>query len=298
MAVAAGRSPSPVNILEKVTSLFPLWVLSLSVAGWIKPMLFLPLSPFITPSLALVMFAMGLTLSPTDFIQVFKNWKWVLTGFIAQYTIMPSLAYILSVYIFKLPYDLCLGLILVGCCPGGTASNLVSMIAGADVALSVLMTTASTVAAIVVTPLLITLSIQSLPKSASSMVSNAMRLPDLVTSVMSVVLVPVISGLAVNSQYPDISSHVSSTYSPSLSVVAVALICGTVSAAARSSSGSVAIPIPSDVIVKLLAATTALHSLGNPTVISVKMMTVRPRCHTRRRFVSCSVCMPAHCPSP
>jgi BASS family bile acid:Na+ symporter len=97
---------------------------------------------------------MGITLRFEDFRNVIRNWRYVLVGFIAQYTLMPSLA-VAAACLFRLPEALRIGLILVGCSPGGTASNVVAMIAQADVALSVLMTMASTVAAVAITPLLI-----------------------------------------------------------------------------------------------------------------------------------------------
>lgn len=246
--------------------MFPLWVLCASISGWIYPKILIPFNPFVTPTLALVMFAMGLTLSPRDFVDVLKNWRWVIAGFVAQYSIMPSLGYLLGVHIFSLPYDLAIGLMLVGCCPGGTASNLVSMIAKADVALSVMMTTASTIAAIVMTPLLISLSVKSMPSSMTVMgvatSTAAISVPDLISSVMNVVLLPVISGLIVNTKFPKTSSTIANTYAPPLSVVAVALICGAVSAAAKSSNLSIARTVPSSVMIKLALAITALHSLG------------------------------------
>lgn len=89
-----------------------------------------------------------------DFKVVFTRPKEIIIGFIAQYTIMPLIAWGLSV-LLHLPSDIALGVILVGCCPGGTASNVITYIAGGDVALSVGMTITSTLAAPVMTPLLV-----------------------------------------------------------------------------------------------------------------------------------------------
>ena len=86
--------------------------------------------------LGVAMFGMGLTIKMDDFKRVFSRPKEILIGFIAQYTIMPVIAWILC-QLMQLPTDLALGVILVGCCPGGTASNVITYIAGGDVALSV-----------------------------------------------------------------------------------------------------------------------------------------------------------------
>ena len=104
--------------------------------------------------LGVAMFGMGLTIKMDDFKRVFSRPKEILIGFIAQYTIMPVIAWILC-QLMQLPTDLALGVILVGCCPGGTASNVITYIAGGDVALSVGMTITSTLAAPIVTPLLV-----------------------------------------------------------------------------------------------------------------------------------------------
>lgn len=104
--------------------------------------------------LGVAMFGMGLTIKMDDFKRVFSRPKEILIGFVAQYTIMPVIAWILC-QLMQLPTDLALGVILVGCCPGGTASNVITYIAGGDVALSVGMTITSTLAAPIVTPLLV-----------------------------------------------------------------------------------------------------------------------------------------------
>ena len=85
--------------------------------------------------LGVAMFGMGLTIHMGDFKVVFTRPKEVILGFIAQYTLMPVIAWLLATA-FHLPADLALGVILVGCCPGGTASNVITYIAGGDVSLS------------------------------------------------------------------------------------------------------------------------------------------------------------------
>ena len=107
----------------------------------------------INPMLGLIMFGMGMTLSPQDFRIVFSRPKDVIIGCAAQFTVMPLLAWVLS-WLFDLPPELALGVILVGCCPGGTASNVITYLAKGDLALSVGMTATSTVLAPLMTPLL------------------------------------------------------------------------------------------------------------------------------------------------
>ena len=104
--------------------------------------------------LGVAMFGMGLTIKMDDFKRVFSRPKEIVIGFVAQYTIMPVVAWGLC-QLMHLPTDLALGVILVGCCPGGTASNVITYIAGGDVALSVGMTITSTLAAPLITPLLV-----------------------------------------------------------------------------------------------------------------------------------------------
>lgn len=131
------------------------------------------------------MFGMGLTIHMGDFKVVFTRPKEVILGFIAQYTLMPVIAWLLAMA-FHLPADLALGVILVGCCPGGTASNVITYIAGGDVALSVGMTIASTLAAPLMTPLLVYLL-------AGAWVEVSFF--SMVISVVKVVLIPVLLGI-------------------------------------------------------------------------------------------------------
>ena len=108
----------------------------------------------INPMLGIIMFGMGLTLSPQDFKIVLSRPKDILIGCLTQFTVMPLLAWGLT-WAFSLPQELAIGVILVGCCPGGTASNVITYLAKGDLALSVGMTAASTMLAPLLTPLLV-----------------------------------------------------------------------------------------------------------------------------------------------
>jgi predicted Na+-dependent transporter len=140
--------------LTIATNLFPIWVLLAGILALFFPPLFTWFSgPFIVWGLAIIMLGMGVTLSIDDFKSVAKMPKAVAAGFIAQYTIMPLLGWSVATAL-QLPDQFAAGLILVACCPGGTASNVVTYLAKANVALSVLMTMCSTFAAVLMTPLL------------------------------------------------------------------------------------------------------------------------------------------------
>jgi BASS family bile acid:Na+ symporter len=116
------------------TSLFPLWVILFSVWAFIEPQYWSNLSFLIIPLLSLIMFSMGLTLKVEDFFRIFKNFKVICLGILLQFLLMPLLGFLL-VKIFYIEQILGLGVILVGCAPGGTASNVICYLAKGDVAL-------------------------------------------------------------------------------------------------------------------------------------------------------------------
>ena len=144
--------------MKKICDFIARWmgglVLLLVVMALLMPAPFAAIDLWvINPMLGLIMFGMGMTLSPQDFRIVFSRPKDVIIGCTAQFTVMPLLAWVLS-WLFDLPPELALGVILVGCCPGGTASNVITYLAKGDLALSVGMTATSTVLAPLMTPLL------------------------------------------------------------------------------------------------------------------------------------------------
>lgn len=145
----------------------------------------------------------------------FSRPKEVIIGAVAQYTIMPVVAWVLC-KIMNLPADLALGVILVGCCPGGTASNVITYIAGGDVALSVGMTIVSTLAAPVMTPFLVYIL-------AGAWVEVSFWA--MVLSVVKVILVPVLLGILLRTLAGDHVDKVSDVM-PLISVVAIVMIIG------------------------------------------------------------------------
>jgi len=138
--------------------------------------------------LGIVMFGMGLTLKPEDFKVVFSRPKDVVIGCIAQFTLMPFLAWALT-QVFHLPTELAIGVILVGTCPGGTSSNVMTYLSKGDVALSVGMTAVSTVLAPFLTPLL------TLLYAGQRVDVNPVNM---FLSIVKVVLVPIALGFVVN----------------------------------------------------------------------------------------------------
>lgn len=132
---------------------FALWVIIAGILGFVFPDVFKPIGSWIAILLGVMMFGMGLTLTTADFREIFRRPKDVFVGILAQFLIMPLAAFVLC-KAFALPPDLAVGLMLLGCVPGGTASNLVTFLARGDVALSVTITSCTTLLAPLVTPAL------------------------------------------------------------------------------------------------------------------------------------------------
>ena len=171
----------------------------------------------INPLLGVIMFGMGLTLSPHDFRIVLSRPKDILIGCLAQFTVMPLLAWGLA-WVFALPKELALGIMLVGCCPGGTASNVITYLAKGDLALSVGMTAASTLLAPILTPLLVWLL-------AGTMVD--VDTLGMLQSIVYVVIAPIIVGLLCQSFLPKLTKSVV-PYLPAFSSIVIAYVVGIV----------------------------------------------------------------------
>ena len=168
-------------------TVFPVLILAAFAVALLIPAQLSPLSAGTNYALGIIMFGMGLTLTPPDFALVVKRPLPVLVGVVAQFVIMPTLAWVLA-KAFQLDPMLAAGVILVGCAPGGTSSNVISYLARGDVALSVTMTSISTLLAPLMTPLLTQwLAGQYMPVDAGSMGMSIVRM----------VLVPVVGGLIV-----------------------------------------------------------------------------------------------------
>lgn len=232
------------RILAVVTNLFPVWVLLAGALAFAFPPLFAWFSDvWITWGLAVIMLGMGLTLSLDDFRRVRDMPGAVAAGVAAQYLIMPFLGWA-SAKLFHLPPSLAVGVILVGCCPGGTASNVVCYLANANVALSVVLTTLSTFAAIVMTPLL------------TQMLAGALVQVEtwkIFFTTLQVVLLPVAAGLALKTAAPRAVERVLPA-APLLSIAAIVMICASI--VARSADALVTSGL------QLVGAVFTLHAGG------------------------------------
>ncbi|MBQ1081940.1 bile acid:sodium symporter family protein [Nocardiopsis sp. B62] len=173
------------QVADFVGRWFAVLVLAGAVVGLLVPEQTSLITPHVSLLLGVIMFCMGLTMRPQDFAVVARHPKAVLLGVAAQYTVMPLLGWGIA-HAFGLPPLLVVGMILVGASPGGTASNVIVYLARGDVALSVAMTSISTMLAPFITPLLVLgLAGSTLPISAG----------DLFLSILQVVLLPVVGGL-------------------------------------------------------------------------------------------------------
>ena len=168
-------------------TVFPLIIIAAFALGLIFPTHAAKLASGVNIGLGIIMFGMGLTLTLPDFALVVKRPLPVIVGVIAQYVIMPGVAFLLA-KLLHLDPAIAAGVILVGCAPGGTASNVISYLAKGDVALSVTMTSISTLLAPFMTPLLTKwLAGQYMPVDAKKMA----------ISIVQIVLIPVIAGIVV-----------------------------------------------------------------------------------------------------
>lgn len=213
--------PAPTTAEDRsariAVTLFPLLILAGAVLGFLTPDTFAPVTDYINPLLGVIMFGMGLTLTVPDFKLVATRPLPVLLGVVAQFGIMPLLGLGISVAL-QLPASIAAGVILVGCAPGGTASNVVTYLARGDVALSVAMTSVSTLLAPLLTPLLtLWLAGRYLPVDAA----------DMAVSILQIVLVPVALGLLVRALLPTLVARALPAL-PWISVVTIALVVAAV----------------------------------------------------------------------
>ena len=211
------------KLLTTLTNAFPFWVLLASGLALVEPALFTwfsgPLIPF---GLGVIMLSMGMTIGFDDFRRIWRERGRVLPGVALQYTLMPGLGWTLAT-LFELPTPFAVGLILVSCCPGGTASNVISFLARADVALSVAMTAVSTVAAVLMTPIL-----------TEILAGSRVDVPaaGLLLDTVQVVLLPVTLGAVLRWQFPA-ASRLILPVAPFVAVIAISLIAASVIGSGR-----------------------------------------------------------------
>ena len=143
-------------MIVRITALFPLWAMLGVLLAWFVPDPFAACRPAILPLLGVVMFGMGAGLRVENFLAVLRRPAPVILGLGLQFLMMPLAGWLLAL-LAGLPPQLAAGVILVGCSPGGTASNVICYLARGDVALSITLTACSTLLAVLATPLLMLL---------------------------------------------------------------------------------------------------------------------------------------------
>ena len=202
------------RVCKLISDYMGVLVLLSAVLALLTPGTFSGIKPsVINPLLGLVMFGMGMALRFDDFRIVFSRPRDIAIGCLAQYTVMPLLAWVLS-RLFALDDALTVGVILVGCCPGGTASNVITYLAKGDLALSVGMTATSTVLAPFVTPLLVWLLVGQ---------TVDVEVVGMLLSIFWVVILPIVAGLVAKWLWPKFTER-ATAYLPALSSLAICAI--------------------------------------------------------------------------
>jgi len=205
--------------MQLIIRLFPIWAIALSILAYVMPAPFIELKPGIVPLLTLIMFSMGLTLSIDDFKRALSMPRLIISGLVLQYSIMPLTALAIA-SVFQLDPILTIGMILVGACPGGTASNVITYLARGNVALSISLTSISTILAIVLTP-----AITHLIADTSIQVPAG----KMFVSILYIVIFPVALGLALKHFFADRIKTVEH-YLPLIAVAAIVLIIAIITA--------------------------------------------------------------------
>lgn len=202
---------------------FAIWALLSALLGFVFPEFFASLAFLIVPILGIIMFGMGMTLKTSDFLEIIKRPKPVIIGLLAQFTIMPLIAYLLTV-VFSLDPLIAVGVILVGCCPGGTSSNVITFLAKGDVALSVAITSISTLLAPFLTPIL-------LQVFAGQLID--IDLLSMMVTITKIVILPILLGIIVHKFLGDkIESAI--TVLPMISVLGISIIIAAVVAVSKA----------------------------------------------------------------
>ncbi len=218
--------------IEQFNRLFVVWaVLICLVAAWI-PHFFAPLKPLIVPLLMVVMFGMGATLKASDFKEPLKRPHIVMLGVGIQYLIMPLSAYLIS-RAMGLSTELMVGMVLVGSVSGGTASNVVTFLAGGDVPLSIVMTAVSTFLAVFLTPLLTYIYVGA---------TVPVALLPMFLSILKIVVIPVASGILLNSLCHERLKKIQPIF-PFISVVTIVALIGIIIGLNQSRLTTIAMPL-------------------------------------------------------
>ncbi|HEX9830447.1 MAG TPA: bile acid:sodium symporter family protein [Thermodesulfobacteriota bacterium] len=210
------------------TNYFTFWIIGFSIITYAYPATFAKLAYLITPALGIIMLGMGITLTGADFKRVFLRPQDVAVGFMAQYGIMPFTGFALA-KVLGLESLIAAGVVLVGSCPGGTASNVITYLARADVALSVTMTSVTTIFSPILTPLFTyLLAGQWIPVPVLR----------LFISTFEIILIPVALGLGIRSLFKE-RVKTAIEILPMVSSVTIIFIVGVIVASNAEAIGKV-----------------------------------------------------------
>lgn len=213
-------------MLAKITRLFPLWAILLSVAAYYTPATFTRITPYISMLLMLIMFAMGVTLRASDFKRVLSRPAPVIAATFLHYLVMPLAAWLLA-KLFQMPPDLSAGMILVGSVASGTASNVMIYLAKGDVALSVTISAVSTLVGVFATPLLTRLYVDAQIK---------VDIVGMLLSILQIVVIPIFAGLVIHHLFTRAVKRIE----PLLPLFSMICILAIISAVVGGSQGFIA----------------------------------------------------------
>lgn len=218
--------------MTRAITIFPIGAVAISVFSLYYPGWMASWNSAIIPLLGVVMFGMGMTLKPVDFLRIFRQPSLIGLGVVMQYGLMPLIAWLLGP-VLQLPLLLTTGLVLVGASPGGTASNVICYLGRGDVALSITLTTVSTVLAVFLTPLMTWFYI-----------GQMVEVPvfDMMLVILRIIIVPVGIGLLVNI-YLGKQLTVIKRIFPFISVSAIIVIIGIIVARNQSQFPELALPV-------------------------------------------------------
>lgn len=222
----------PNKILERFSRLLVLWVVLAAIVRFVFPQALTPLKPFIDWLFAFTMFGIGCLLCAKDFVPILKNPKLVILGTLAQFVIMPILAFFIIKFL-RLPPALAVGLILAAAVPDAMAAGVMSYLAEGDVAFSVALTTATTLVSPAVTPALTCfLGRQYIP----------IQFWPMVKSIMMMVILPLLLGLWFQHQFHKVTVRIKPVF-PALSTLFIAFICGLVVALNKNALGKATVAV-------------------------------------------------------
>jgi BASS family bile acid:Na+ symporter len=224
-------------MLARVTRLFPLWAVLVSIAAYSVPSSVAGIAPHVTTLLTIIMLSMGITLSIDDFRRVFSRPAPVIAGIVLHYLVMPLAAWAIA-RALRMPPDLLAGMVLVGSVASGTASNVMIYLARGDVALSVTISALSTLVGVFATPLLTRLYVDA---------SIAVDVHGMLMSIVQIVALPIVVGLVVNHLFGKLVRKIEWAL-PLVSMVSILLIIAAVVGGTQKSIASVGMVVAVGVV--------------------------------------------------